>query len=274
MSKSEILGAWEGKRYDYLDNQKSAFTYLQQELSKLRSAGITGIKQSFEDEGVILSDVITMRRITEAIDTGVYVKIGGCEAITDINNCLSMGINSIIAPMVETKFALSKFLNAVKNVKETEFYFVCETKTTLSNLKEMLDSDENSILSGIVVGRSDLTKSFDLPKKDVDSEFICDKAEEAFKLAKAAGLKTTMGGNISVNSVDFIKRMYSEGLLDKIETRNVVITLSEDNINNLTDSITKALLFEIDWLDFKASSYISIGNAFLERTGVLKKRIG
>ena len=99
MSKSEILGAWEGKRYDYLDNQKSAFTYLQQELSKLKSVGITGIKQSFEDEGVILSDVATMRRITESIGTSVYVKIGGCEAITDINNCLSIGINSIIAPL-------------------------------------------------------------------------------------------------------------------------------------------------------------------------------
>ena len=274
MSKSEILGSWEGKRYDYLDSQKSAFTYLQQELSKLKNTGITGIKQSFEDEGVILADVTTMRRITEAIGISVYVKIGGCEAITDINNCLSTGINAIIAPMVETKFALSKFLNAVKNVKETDFYFVCETKTALLNLKEMLNSDENSILTGIVVGRSDLTKSFDLPKKDVDSKFICDKVEEAFKLAKDSGLKTTMGGNISVNSADFIKRMYEEGLLDKIETRNVVITLSEDNINTLTDSITKALLFEIDWLDFKASNYTNIGKAFSERTGILKKRIG
>ena len=273
MSKSEILGAWEGKRYDYLDNQKSTFSYLQEELHKLKSVGVSGIKQSFEDEGVILSDVFTMRRITESIGTNVYVKIGGCEAITDINNCLSMGINSIIAPMVETKFALSKFLNAVKNVKETDFYFVCETKTAIINLEEMLDSDENSILSGIVVGRSDLTKSFDLPKKDVDSDFICKKVEEAFRLAKDRGLKTTMGGNISVNSVDFIKKMHSESLLDKIETRNVVITLNEGNINSLTDSITKSLLFEIGWLNFKASNYSNIGNAFSERITVLKKRI-
>tara|TARA_Y100000816_G_C26075174_1_gene565873 strand:+ start:901 stop:1725 length:825 start_codon:yes stop_codon:yes gene_type:complete len=273
VSNSEILGAWEGKRYDYLDNQKSSFLYLQQELTKLRSVGVTGIKQSFEDEGVILGDVATMRRITESINTDIYVKIGGCEAITDINNCLSMGINSIIAPMVETKFALSKFLSAVKNVKGTNFYFVCETKTALENLEEMLDSDESGILSGIVVGRSDLTKSFDLPKKDVDSDFICEKAEKAFKLAKDRNLKTTMGGNISVSSVEFIKKMYSNGLLDKIETRNVVITLDEKNINSLTESITKSLLFEIDWLEFKASNYVSIGNAFSERTKVLKKRI-
>ena len=67
--------------------------------------------------------------------------------------------------------------------------------------------------------------------------------------------------------------MYSNDLLDKIETRNVVITLDEKNINSLTESITKSLLFEIDWLEFKASNYASIGNAFSERTRVLKKRI-
>ena len=36
-----------------------------------------------------------------------FVKVGGCEANTDIYNCLKIGVNGIIAPMVETPFAIS-----------------------------------------------------------------------------------------------------------------------------------------------------------------------
>mgnify|MGYP001159727531 CR=1 FL=1 len=66
-----------------------SITEIAKQLEALMERGVVAIKQSFEDEGVILSDVFTMRRITEPIGTNVYVKIGGCEAITDINNCLS-----------------------------------------------------------------------------------------------------------------------------------------------------------------------------------------
>ncbi len=75
---------------------------------------IFGIKQSFEDEGVIFDDVITMRRITELCNLPLYVKIGGCEAKTDINNCQKIGVDTIIAPMVETPFALKKYLSSVE----------------------------------------------------------------------------------------------------------------------------------------------------------------
>ena len=48
------------------------------QLKKLKEKyNIIGIKQSFEDEGAILSDVILMRRITELVNAKMSVKIGG-----------------------------------------------------------------------------------------------------------------------------------------------------------------------------------------------------
>ena len=72
---------------------------------------IAGIKQSFEDEGVPYDDVVTMRRITELCGLPLFVKIGGCEAKTDIRNCINLGVDAVVAPMIETPFALSKFLS-------------------------------------------------------------------------------------------------------------------------------------------------------------------
>ena len=157
---AKITGKWHGKRYDYEDNERSTVRALSDSLNSLSKIhNVVGIKQSFEDEGAILSDVITMRRITELSNLKMYVKIGGCEAITDINNCVSNSIDAIIAPMVETEYAFKKFVTAIKNIKKTDFYFLCETKTAYENIDAILSSEEAKSLTGIILGRSDFTKS-------------------------------------------------------------------------------------------------------------------
>ena len=54
-------------------------------LSELSQKGVVGIKQSFEDEGVLFDDVVKMKKICDSSDIFLSVKIGGCEAISDIN---------------------------------------------------------------------------------------------------------------------------------------------------------------------------------------------
>jgi len=233
---------------------------------------VVGIKQSFEDEGVLLDDVVTIRRITELCDLPTFVKIGGCEAKTDINNCIRLGIDNIIAPMVETPFALSKFIHCVSENENVNLMFVCESTTSHSNIKAMLDSPEASRLKGIVIGRSDLTKSFGLNKSEVDSEFISNVTKEILQEAKKHNLITTMGGNVSVKSAEFIKQMFNEGLLDKIETRNIVIQLTKENVDTLDNIIRQALNFEIDWLKYKSKLYLSISTEYISRANLLENR--
>ena len=72
-------------------------------LEKLMNDGVVGIKQSFEDEGVIFDDVVKMKRICDSVSAYISVKIGGCEAISDINNCLSLDVNGIVADRKSTR---------------------------------------------------------------------------------------------------------------------------------------------------------------------------
>tara|TARA_R110000737_G_scaffold350697_1_gene390443 strand:+ start:855 stop:1676 length:822 start_codon:yes stop_codon:yes gene_type:complete len=273
MKDTIIAGKWHGKRY-YKDEQSKTFKTLVDELKNVNDkCNVIGIKQSFEDEGAQLDDVLTMRRITELCDMSMYVKIGGCEAITDINNCVNMGIDNLIAPMVETEYAFKKFMTSVKNIKNTDFYFLCETKTAYENLDSILDSEEASLLSGVIVGRSDFTKSFGLDKEDTDSNFIMEKVRDIFTRVKRKNLKTTMGGNISVDSSNHIRDLYNDGILNKIESRNVVVELNDENVKNFEQTVSGMLSYEISWLEFKALNYGGICNSYLNRITTLKKRI-
>jgi 4-hydroxy-2-oxoheptanedioate aldolase len=246
---------------------------LKESLEKLsKSYGIIGMKQSFEDEGVLLNDVVAFKRVTEVCGLQSYVKIGGCEAKSDLYNCIRMGINGIIAPMVETPFALSKFTDMVEPYSNrADAYIVIESKTAYDNIDAILKDGEGK-LKGIIVGRSDFSKSYNLNKSEVDSNFIYDKVEDILTKAKKYNYLTTLGGSVSTRSTNFIKDMYNKNLLNKIETRNVVIELSKNNITNIDSVIQKALDFEIEWLHYKLSISSKLSAEYSERIGLLKNR--
>ena len=230
------------------------------------------MKQAFEDEGVLLNDVVAFKRVTEVCGLQSYVKIGGCEAKSDLYNCIRMGINGIIAPMVETPFALSKFTDIIEPYSNrADAYIVIESKTAYDNIDAILKDGEGK-LKGIIVGRSDFSKSYNLNKSEVDSNFIYDKVEDILTKAKKYNYLTTLGGSVSTRSTNFIKDMYNKNLLNKIETRNVVIELSKNNITNIDSVIQKALDFEIEWLHYKLSISSKLSAEYSERIGLLKNR--
>ena len=253
--------------------------YLIDQLAALKKDGIIGIKQSFEDEGVIFDDVVKMKRICDSVGACVSVKIGGCEAISDINNCLLLDVDGIVAPMVESEFALQKFVEAIITNIDIErrdnikFYINIESKTAYENLDKILSSPSSKLLTGVVVGRSDLTKSFGYGKQDVVSSEMCGIVTDILKQCKDYGFKTLMGGNIGSSSINFIKQLHKDKLLNNIETRNVIMDLGKVNINNLDNLIKKALFFESNWLNYKASYYNKIGHEYVERSKTILDRI-
>jgi hypothetical protein len=237
-----------------------------------KNYGIIGMKQSFEDEGVLLNDVVAFKRVTEICGLQSFVKIGGCEAKSDLYNCIRMGINGIIAPMVETQFALSKFTDMMLDYSNrADAYIVIESKTSYENIDEILEQGKGK-LKGIVVGRSDFSKSYNLNKSEVDSNFIYDKVEDILIKAKNYNYITTLGGSVSTRSTKFIKDMYTKDLLDRVETRNVVIELNKNNILTIDNVIQKALDFEIEWLNYKLSISSKLSAEYSERIGLLKNR--
>lgn len=248
--------------------------YLIDELERLnKEFNVVGIKQSTEDEGAFHSDIVTMRRITEACGLKLSVKIGGCEAKTDIAFCDSIGASGIVAPMVESEFAMQKFIESTIDINDIDYYINIETKTAYKNLANILKSPSSKLLSGIVIGRSDLVKSFGRDKHQVDDNDINIIVNDILTQCTEYGLNTLMGGNISPKSSTFIKLMYDKKLLQYIETRNVIIKLNDENSNNIPTMIKSALLFESDWLQYKSDYHTKISEKYKNRLSQLTNRM-
>ena len=61
------------------------------------------------------------------------------------------------------------------------------------------------------------------------------------------------------NSLNFVKKLFKKKLLDRVETRNVVIKLSEKVLNNFEKTILNAFKFEIEWMKFNQKDQ-NLGN--------------
>ena len=137
----------------------------------------------------------------------------------------------------------------------------------------ILSSPSSKLLYGVVVGRSDLTKSYGHGKDYVDSKEMQNIVYDVMTKCKEYDMITLMGGNISNKSVGFVRKLFEEKLLDYIETRNVIMKLTDSNVNNLNDLVKSALLFESLWLKFKANKYKKISDEYLLRSNTISDRL-
>lgn len=217
----------------------------------------SALKASFEDEGINDEDLTDLVLLSGFGDLEVAVKIGGAEANSDIVRCLRRGVVDIVAPLVESSYAASKFVNAAQirsqalGVSGVGLHVNLETKTAVINAKDII-SNHKDALRGVVVGRSDLSMSMGLKKSNVDDEVVMDCVKSVLHTAKRNGLMTTMGGTISVNTVPHIINLRRQGLLDRFETRAVVFDIKSVEPHILSSAIKKALEYEQLLLDQRA----------------------
>jgi hypothetical protein len=111
--------------------------------------GVVAVKAEFEAEGTRPDELLRLLEITHRADLKVALKIGGCEAVSDLLSSRLYGVDYIIAPMVETAYALSKFIEAKTKTHGTDgystnFLFNLETETTLQNLAEIVPVARNA----------------------------------------------------------------------------------------------------------------------------------
>ena len=221
------------------------------QLKILKKLGASGVKQSLEDEGVSFQDIEIMRVLTKKIKMKLNVKIGGCEAKNDIFFCSNLKVDSIVAPMVESSYALKKFIQVVPKEYLGNLFINLESKTAFNNINRIINSENFKKLKGVVIGRSDLAGSYGMSKSQVNSKKIYREVHSVLKNVKKKGKITKMGGSITVNSKNFIKNLYEEKLINNIEARNLELKLSNRNISNLDKIIPEIFEFEILWLKFR-----------------------
>lgn len=240
--------------------------------------GVFEIKAEFEAEGSRMEEMMRLKDITGHVGLPIILKIGGVEAVTDVYNALALGVKGCIAPMAETKYALSKFTDLIDNfvapdnASDIEFGANIETITACNNFNDMLSISNISNLSGITIGRVDLVGSMGLSRDSINtSNEVKSLCKSVFSLAKNNGFKTAMGGGIGTDAFSVISEMNSDNLIDKYETRKVVFPA--ESVKYGDKSILKAVEFELLWLKSKERYYSRIKLEDKSRIQMLEKRL-
>jgi hypothetical protein len=238
---------------------------------------VVGIKAEFEAEGTRMEEALRLKDVIAKAGLDLTIKTGGCEAIKDMYDARSIGVARIVAPMIESAYALKKYIMATKLVfpaeerSNVDFLINIETINGYNNFEEMKKIKEATELDGVVLGRVDMTGSMGMTREDINTEKIYAIMEDLFRSAKKMEYECVVGGGVSGASLPLFRRLPA-GLLDRYETRKVIFQCPEALNHNADKGILKAVGFELMWLKNKRDFYGMIYEEDKHRIDMLQSR--
>lgn len=238
--------------------------------------GVVAVKAEFEAEGTRPDEFLRLLELARRADLKVALKIGGCEAVTDLLASRLYGVSYIVAPMVETPYALSKFIEAKDKTyghcaHDTEFLFNLETKTTLRNLPEMVAAARGNV-DGIVFGRVDFTLSRGMPRGAINERSITDAVLKVAHACVEADLELVVGGSVSTDAISALREV-ERIRLDRFETRKVIFAGAAVQSPSIVEGIRNAVEFELAWLKNKRDYYGFIAAEDEKRIAMMEARL-
>jgi 2-keto-3-deoxy-L-rhamnonate aldolase RhmA len=240
--------------------------------------GVVSVKAEFEAEGTRLEELLRLVDVARASGLPMTVKIGGCEAIRDLLEAKQIGVRYIVAPMVESAYAASKYV-AAKNLvysddeqQDTDFLFNMETITGFENREALIAAiSESDGADGVVFGRVDFVGSMGWARDSINKQQTTDFALETAKLCKTVDKQLVMGGGVSIESIDALRQVH-EIRLDRFETRKVVFDAGKALSTDIEEGLVDAVHFELLWLLNKRDYYNGIAREDEKRIGMLETR--
>lgn len=240
---------------------------------------LVSIKAEFEAEGTRSDELLRLLDIIRTHHVPLTLKIGGCEAVKDLYEARQFGAHYIVAPMIESPYALAKFSQTIQKVypeeesQEVSFLFNVETNQAYEAIDRILKvAAASKMISGIVFGRTDFSGSLGI-KGDVQNEQVTAAAIEVASRLTQLPLDFVVGGAISIASLPELTQIATHKLT-RFETRKVVFDARSLADPALSDSLLDAVHFEILWLVNKSQYYGALHQEDKARIHQLESRWG